>query len=188
MRLGQLSCTPIALQQLCDFKEVAAGLVVYRFSRSKLLGVLQRKVARLANASTFDSFPTLRRGLAKVDLGDDTGADEKLREAGRTQSACGIISQYLPPDIKGTLLESYDFASLNTHLDKIREEEQQTVVSPIPTNSKAKPARDDDGDSSRNGKKRKTAAQASRGVEKLKKVNTEGMQKLSKFFVKKTAK
>lgn len=38
------------------------------------------------------------------------------------------------------------------------------------------------------GKKRKASTQASKGVEKLKKVNTKGMAKLSTFFQKNQAK
>ena len=48
-------------------------------------------------------------------------------------------------------------------------------------NSKAK----GDKETEKDGKKRKAKGQASSGVEKLKKVNTRGMAKLSSFFQKK---
>ncbi|KDQ21843.1 hypothetical protein BOTBODRAFT_99689 [Botryobasidium botryosum FD-172 SS1] len=186
MRLGRLKCTPAALQRLCDCKEAAVELIVYRFSRSKLLDVLRRKTSRLAAAATFDSLPSLKRGLAKDGLGVGTDADENLRQDGRTKTACDVISQYLPAELKAMLLASYDFDALNTHLARLHREDRLAAVTPA---SIPKPGIADDGEGTgnRNGKKRKAAAQASRGVEKLKKASTTGMPKLSNFF-KKSAK
>lgn len=70
------------------------------------------------------------------------------------------------------------FSALNAHIEALKA--ASMAIEPQNT------SKDENGDSQmeKGGKKRKAAGQASRGVEKLKKVNVKGMAKLSSFFQK----
>lgn len=128
--------------------------------------------------------------------------------AGRTQVACEIVSQYLPPDLISNLIASYEwdlcntlsigcnvlfssFTDLDAHIKAVTEE--FTVLPPPTTRPAAVQKKDND------EKKRKAASQLSKGVSKLMKVNTPldrrsililhqvnttGMSKISSFFKK----
>jgi ribonuclease H2 subunit B len=72
-------------------------------------------------------------------------------------------------------LSASSLSKLEEYESRIREEEAALLAAQAPKKSKAKA-----GDTT----KRKAANQISRGVDKLKKVNTVGMTKLSSFFQK----
>jgi len=99
----------------------------------------------------------------------------QLHLVGRTKAACNLISQYLPDEVHSLLLAQYDLSQYEDFIFKLREEEAAQFAQ----NALKKPKI--------NGMeptKRKAAMQISRGVDKLKKVNTTGMAKLSNFFTK----
>ncbi|KAF8639501.1 hypothetical protein AX17_001406 [Amanita inopinata Kibby_2008] len=175
LHFASFQCTKNALQFVCDTKEVTSELVVYRYSTSKVLEYLRKKVSRLACPHVIDESRTLLRNLAKEGLMDD--GNESLLEAGRTRAACELLSQYLPVQVRGALVASYDFSALSSHISRLQLE-IVTVTDTRPmkrslTNGQNKPAED---------KKRK--GKVSHGVEKLKKANVNGMAKISTFFKK----
>lgn len=178
MTFGALDCTVQAMRRICDTKEITAEITVFRYSQERLLGQLTEKVAALATPRITEISRSLIRGLARNGLMEDE--HEELLILGRTQLACDLLAQYLPPDIRTGLMASYDFAPLESHVRSL----QRHHLNPSP------PARKDrkrtSTASEENGVKRKKEPKTSHGVEKLKKVNVDGMAKLSTFFVKKT--
>ncbi|KDR75215.1 hypothetical protein GALMADRAFT_535304 [Galerina marginata CBS 339.88] len=172
-----LKGTRKALVCLCDMKEISSEIVVYRFSAHKAMEYMRDKVARLQKCPAFDRSRTTIRSLAKDGLLED--GKEDLLQLGRMRACCDLVSQYLSPDIRDQLVDSYDFKKLDTYLNASMEEAiTKTGVAPPKVQSKtgSKPVPTD--------KKRKATAKPSQGVEKLKKVNTTGMAKLSSFFNK----
>lgn len=74
------------------------------------------------------------------------------------------------------------FAALDAHLQTIQAEQMASIEdTPIPKAKRGK-AQSQTGEAAE--KKRKAPAKASTGVEKLKKVNVNGMSKISSFFQK----
>ncbi|KAI0032101.1 ribonuclease H2, subunit B [Vararia minispora EC-137] len=179
-RLTGLDCVAGAMRRICDFQDVTPEMTVYRYSEDKLMTYLKIKVTHLATPAVNELSRTIVRELAKDELMDD--GKEQLLELGRTKSACNLLSQYLPPEIYRALLSSYDFATLDIHIQALRDEATAANTSPpIKTKDTNKGASAEKGE----GKKRKgKATKASAGVEKLKKANTAGMAKLSTFFTK----
>ncbi|CAA7261686.1 unnamed protein product [Cyclocybe aegerita] len=180
-RLCSLECTRKALSRLCEVKEISPEIIVYRYSPAKFLKYLRAKVAYLESSVVLDKSQTVIRNLAKEGLMDD-GREDLLR-LGRTQACCDLLSQYLPPETYATLLASYDFSSLQKLIQANRDEALTAAAVAAPP-AKGKGSKVDiKVATATNGKKRK-ATKASQGVEKLKRVNTTGMAKLSSFFAK----
>jgi ribonuclease H2 subunit B len=118
---------------------------------------------------------------------------------GRLKAACNLVSQYVPENICKLLLASYEyvslhpsqtycfltlvvsFSSLDAHLKSLQEETAALVAADM-NSMEVKESKSTV--SEKANKKRKAA---STGVEKLKKVNTKGMAKLSSFFQPKTS-
>lgn len=182
MTFGALDCTVQAMRRICDTKEITAEITVFRYSQERLLEQLTEKVAALATPGITEISRSLIRGLARNGLMEDE--HEELLILGRTQLACDLLAQYLPPDIRTGLMASYDFAPLESHVRSL----QRHYLNPSPPGdvTARKDRKRTSTTSEGNGVKRKKEPKASHGVEKLKKVNVDGMAKLSTFFVKKT--
>ncbi|EJD02758.1 uncharacterized protein FOMMEDRAFT_156092 [Fomitiporia mediterranea MF3/22] len=179
LELSRFACIHDAMRRICDTKDVASDLVVFRYSHSKLLGYLEKKATRLAEGNLLGKLRTLERELAKDGLMED-GKEDLLR-SGRIKLACDLISQYLAPDIYQELLKRFDFSALTAHITALREAD--AVHETSTTNSAAQKAQINE---SQNGKKRKAGGRESTGIAKLKKANINGMSKLSSFFQKKS--
>lgn len=182
MTFGALDCTVQAMRRICDTKEITAEITVFRYSQERLLGQLTEKVAALATPRITEISRSLIRGLARNGLMEDE--HEELLILGRTQLACDLLAQYLPPDIRTGLMASYDFALLESHVRSL----QRHYLNPSPPGdvTARKDRKRTSTTSEGNGVKRKKEPKTSQGVEKLKKANVDGMAKLSTFFVKKT--
>ena len=169
-----------------------------------MIDYLRRKVIRLETSGALDVSRTILRTLAKDGLLED-GNEELLKRGlsatpvaksltkhlstvGHTRAACDLLAQYLPPHIRNMFLASYEyvqsmllklfspllffvsFTKLDIHLKTLGGD----IPAPLKANDSAPVAVE---------KKRK-GAKSSQGVEKLKKVDTTGMSKLSSFFNK----
>ncbi|KAK7053469.1 hypothetical protein VNI00_004095 [Paramarasmius palmivorus] len=177
---ASLECTKLALNRICDVKEISPELIVYRFSLSKVVEYLRKKVTRLTSSDIVDGSRTLNRHLAKDGLMED--GHENLLELARVKLGCNLLSEYLSPDILSALISSYDFTQLDEHLKKL-EEEKMCMETPAAGGKRAKGSTASE-NTTGTGAKRK-AAKGSQGVEKLKKANINGMAKLTSFFTKK---
>ncbi|ESK96583.1 ribonuclease h2 subunit b [Moniliophthora roreri MCA 2997] len=173
-----LECSRLALGRICETKEISPELIVYRFSMSKAIEYLRKKVARLSSSDIVDASRTLARSLAKDGLMED--GNESLLELAHSKLAYDLVSQYLSPDIRSELLASYDFVQLDQHLKNL-EDEKMCVEMPSSGGKKTKGPLPSENPA--NGKRK--AAKGSQGVEKLKKANINGMAKLTTFFTKK---
>ncbi|EJU04090.1 hypothetical protein DACRYDRAFT_114503 [Dacryopinax primogenitus] len=177
--MGEVGCVCEALRRICDVKEPAPELEVFKFAPPKAMDMLRAKVSAMSSASTFATFPSLQRSLAKDGLAvgiDNAGTDELLLSQARTKASCELLSQYLSPTWREKLLESYDFTRLEAHLKAIAGE-AQAAITRAGDEPKLK-----DATNATNKKPNK----GSFGVEKPKKANVAGMAKLSTFFTKKT--
>ncbi|KAG6920293.1 hypothetical protein DXG01_005062 [Tephrocybe rancida] len=176
--LGSIQCAKDALRNVCDVKEISPEIVVYRLSQPKVLDYLRSKVTRLSAPDALEVSKSTIRALAKDGLMED--GKEALLQVGRVRAACDLLSQYLSPECRALLLQSYDFSELDAFLQAALDEAAAAVVVDTKGGKKVKikPSTVDD-------KKRKNA-KGSQGVEKLKKANVNGMAKLSSFFGKKT--
>lgn len=102
LQLASLPCIKDALRRVCDMKgelvpdqlpgplltpstEVTSEIKVYRFSESKALEYLRKKVIYLSSPSTVEGSKTLLRNLVKDGLFDD--GNEKLLEGTLRRSA-----------------------------------------------------------------------------------------------------
>ncbi|KAJ7595035.1 ribonuclease H2, subunit B [Mycena floridula] len=169
-----LDCSVKALGRICDVKEITDDIVVYRFSQSKAVEYLRRKVERLATPELFESSRTLVRNLAKDGLMED--GKEDLLKVARTRASCDLLSQYLSSTLYQALLASYDFSELDKYMSDLN-----AAQAPLGESSSKKKKKTDA--AAPDTKKRK-GAKPSQGVEKLKKANVNGMSKLSSFFKK----
>ncbi|KAF5322740.1 hypothetical protein D9619_002013 [Psilocybe cf. subviscida] len=167
-----LSCISKSLKNICEVKEISDEIVVYRYSPAKVNEYMRKKVAHLSGSKALEESRTTTRNLAKEGLMED--GQEELLTLGKTRACCDLVSQYLPPDLREALINSYDFKRLNKLVDANKEEAVAKAAAAAPTKGQPKVAAD---------KKRKSA-KPSVGVEKLKKANTTGMAKLSSFFGK----
>lgn len=170
-----LDCARKAMARTCETKQITDELAVYRYSPDIVVESLKKKVTRLNSQSIFEASRTLTRGLAKDGLMDD-GKDHLL-ELGRLKAACDLVSHYVPEHLQKRLLASYDFTALDTHLKSLNDEAAALAAADM-NKMELKESKSSATEKAA-GKKRKTA---STGVEKLKKVNTKGMAKLSTFF------
>ncbi|KAL5507343.1 hypothetical protein ACEPAH_6799 [Sanghuangporus vaninii] len=179
LELGRLPCVQEGMRRICDTKEIAFDLVVFRYSHSKFLEYLIKKANRLGKGSTVPESRTLERELAKDDLMDD--GKEELLISGRLKLACDLISQYVSPEVHGELLSKFDFSALTKHIASLEQMDLANTTTITNGNAQKVQISED-----KNGKKRKVTGPESAGVAKLKKVNTKGMAKLSSFFQKKS--
>ncbi|KAI0093265.1 ribonuclease H2, subunit B [Irpex rosettiformis] len=174
-----LQCVHSAMKRVCEVKEVTSEITVYRYSPDKVLEYLKSKVDKLNSPVLLETSKTLVRAWAKEGLMED--GKEALLEAGQLKSACDLVCQYAPPNVRTALLASYDFAPLDSYLKTLQEEAAFLAASEMSKaearESKTSGSTDKGGD-----KKRKSTAKASVGVTKLKKASTTGMSKISTFF------
>ncbi|KAF5370784.1 hypothetical protein D9758_001908 [Tetrapyrgos nigripes] len=179
---SSLDSTKSAMNRLCDVQDITPEITVWRYSPTKVVDYLRNKVSALLNAGVLDGSRTLIRALAKDGLMED--GNEKLLEAARLKLACDLICQYVPPDVRLTLMKSYEseFKDLNAYLQKL-EDERMMVDKPATTEKGGKKS-SANGQSTQAVKRKGKAEKASTGVEKLKKANINGMAKLSTFFKK----
>lgn len=114
--------------------------------------------------------------------------------AGRTRAACDLLAQYLSPDMRASLVASYEyvllymtypfssyeyisFTELDAHFKSA--ENETAAMAAVKENGKVKKK----ATTGTEEKKRKNS-KGSQGVEKLKKANVNGMAKLSSFYKK----
>ncbi|AAW45309.1 hypothetical protein CNBH3810 [Cryptococcus deneoformans B-3501A] len=141
----------------------------YRPSQDLIIQHLKRKAGFFAGPEEFEKFDHLVRGLGRDGL-LEKDIDEELLSSARLRAACDHLAQWLPGPVLSKLVKSYDFAALEEHLAS--RSAAAFAASQITTSNNKKEAK---------GIKRK-APPASRGVESLKKVNTNKMAKLTSFF------
>ncbi|KAG6885970.1 hypothetical protein C0993_006897 [Termitomyces sp. T159_Od127] len=177
IRFGSLQCTKNALKKVCDVKEITPEIVVYRMSQTRILDYLRSKVTRISAPEVLGISRSTIRELAKDGLMED--GKEALLQAGRLRAACDLLGQYLSPELRGLMMKSYDFTALDAHLKAAMDEAAAAITVSTKGGKKTKSQLATGED-----KKRKPA-KGSHGVEKLKKVNVNGMAKLSTFFKKK---
>jgi len=186
VKFASMKCVATAMKHLCEVKEITPEISVYRFSMQILVHYLRKKVTRLVSANAFRESLTVVRLLAKDGLMED--GKETLLDAGRLKSACDLVAHHLPLDVKAELMSTYDFSALDVHVKTVQEElAAMAVVETDKGKKKAtkgtKTTTANTGPQEGTSKKRKT--KESHGVEVLKKVNVEGIQKISSFFQKK---
>ncbi|WVW86043.1 hypothetical protein I302_108081 [Kwoniella bestiolae CBS 10118] len=150
--------------------------VYYRPSTQIAINHLKKKIEHFSRPEQFEKFDHLVRGLGRDGLlGDE---HEELRRLARTQAAIEHLSQWLSREISAQLTESYDFTPLSTHLKN--RTAASIAASQVPSSASGK-------ENAQKGTKRKAPA-TSKGVEALKKVNTNNMAKLTNFFKPKEGK
>ncbi|KAI0775716.1 ribonuclease H2, subunit B [Trametes elegans] len=179
LHLASLRCIHAVFRRVCEYKDITADITVFRYSAERAQEYLRSKVARLSDQSISELSRTLNRSLAKDGLLDD--GKEALLASARVRAACDLVSQYLPRDIFQDLLASYDFASLDAHMEVLKAESMALAA----VNMNAAELRESKEQANSTGNDKKRKAKGSHGVEKLKKANTKGMAKLSSFFQKK---
>ncbi|KAK0461281.1 ribonuclease H2, subunit B [Desarmillaria tabescens] len=172
----EMDCTRTALRRVCEMKEVASDIMVYRFSSTKVVDYVRKKVDHMSSFPVIEMSRSITRNLAKDGLLDD--GREMLLAAAKTKIACDLICQYLPPLESASLVASYDFTDLNAFMKQLEEESLATTT---------KSGKGTQTPKETNGDKKRKNAKGSHGVEKLKKANVKGMAKLSTFFTKKAA-
>ncbi|SJK97487.1 related to Sulfate adenylyltransferase [Armillaria ostoyae] len=178
----EMDCTRRALRHVCEMKgeflrssgQVASDITVYRFSPTKVVDYVRKKVDHMSSFPVIEMSRSITRNLAKDGLLDD--GKEKLLAAAKTKIACDLICQYLPPVESASLVASYDFTDLDAFMKRLEEENMATT---------AKSGKGTQTSKETNGDKKRKSAKGSQGVEKLKKANVKGMAKLSTFFTKK---
>ncbi|KAK0241807.1 ribonuclease H2, subunit B, partial [Armillaria nabsnona] len=170
----EMDCTRRALRRVYEMKEVASDIMVYRFSPTKVVDYVRKKVDYMSSFPVIEMSRSITRNLAKDGLLDD--GKEKLLAAAKTKIACDLICQYLPPLESASLVASYDFTDLDAFMKRLEEENMATT---------AKSGKGTQTSKDTNGDKKRKSAKGSQGVEKLKKANVKGMAKLSTFFTKK---
>ncbi|KAI5449995.1 hypothetical protein NCC49_003886 [Naganishia albida] len=206
VKLCQLASVRQRLKDVCETQYITASedSTYYRASPQRILQILRIKVDKLAAPETLATFPSLvkqilRNGLdeefldaykaAMVDEVEDKTQQRKheevvkrqrIAEQARTRVACEIVGGYLAPDVHQCLVRSYDFALIESYLE---EKAAVAFASNHTVSGKTNAATAET--ATKPGVKRKGSGQGSRGVEKLKKVNTSKMPKLTSFFTKK---
>ncbi|KAG7098771.1 hypothetical protein E1B28_000679 [Marasmius oreades] len=176
-----MQCCRNVMDKICEAKNVTAEIVVYRFSSDKAVEYLRRKVERLSTLEVVQTSRILIRNLAKDGLTED--GYEDLLELGRVKTACDLVSQYLSPDFRSLLLASYDFKKLDEYYKTLEEEK---MCMEAPTNDAKKTKKEQSLDGIVDNKRKKGTIKGTQGVEKLKKVNINGMAKLTTFFGRKS--
>ncbi|WVR07781.1 hypothetical protein IAU60_004824 [Kwoniella sp. DSM 27419] len=179
--LVKMKCIRRVFKVCCEKKVVPAlspserPQRYYRPSVPCALKLLRLKVDHFAREDEFEKFDHLVRSLGRDGLLEGEAQGE-LRRLARLKAACEHLSQWLPPTITSQLSASYHFAPLSEHL--ANRTAAAIAASQPPSNSSIKEAK---------GTKRK-APPTSKGVEALKKVNTNNMSKLTSFFKPKEGK
>lgn len=171
-----LECSQSALSALCDRKDITEDIVVYRFSEAKTTDYMKQKVSRLAAHSVLDDSKTITRSFAREGLTDD-GKEDILKIA-RLDAACNLIGQYLPTSQRHLLRASFNFTALDTHRAELEKVEAARTAAAEAT----LPQRNSKGSAKVDSTLKKRKSSSSQGVEKLKKVNVNGMSKLDSFF------
>lgn len=174
LRFASLKMVKESLKRICDVKEITEEIIVYRLSLQKIVAYFRVKAARLAIPEVLEVSRTSIRGLAKDGLLED--GKEELLQMGRIRAACDLLAQYLSATTRAALFASYDFTKLDEYLKHV-EAEANVATGTVKHGKDKKVVTTGD------NKKRKTT-KGSQGVEKLKKVNVNGMAKLSSFFNK----
>ncbi|KAG7446298.1 uncharacterized protein BT62DRAFT_931747 [Guyanagaster necrorhizus] len=170
----EMDCARRALRRVCEMKEVASNITVYRFSSAKVVDYVRKKVDHMSSFPVIEMSRSITRNLAKDGLFDD--GREVLLAAAKMKIACDLICQYLPPPESASLLASYDFADLTAFMKQLEEENLTTIANSGKGTKTLKET---------NGDKKRKITKGSQGVEKLKKANVKGMAKLSTFFLQK---
>ncbi|CAE7227774.1 unnamed protein product [Rhizoctonia solani] len=207
-----LDCVRKALRQLCETKDVPPDLTVHKPSTERILAFIKRRVERVASAQqpvdstpnpTSDStseptssstsegsqkFPTIQRqhlrlGMSVAELGPlDCPKAGSIRAATRIKIASEIVGNWVEESLMEQVLATYDISAYTAHA-AVRAEQARAELAAA--TARAEAAEVGKGSKSKAGDKRKAGAQASRGVDKLKKANTKGMASLTTFFGKK---
>ncbi|ELU42662.1 RNase H2-Ydr279 domain-containing protein [Rhizoctonia solani AG-1 IA] len=191
-----LGCARRALKQLCETKAIPPDITVHKPSPERIRAFIKRRVERVISAqqppapepesapppeqphtasnsstsTTAQSFPAIQRqhlrlGLSVEELGPlDCPKAEAIRAATRIKIASEIVGNWVEEGLMADVLARAELATAT---------------------SRAEAAEAGKGGKSKAGEKRKAGAQASRGVDKLKKANTKGMATLNTFFGKK---
>ncbi|BGP32821.1 hypothetical protein JCM10296v2_004605 [Rhodotorula toruloides] len=137
-----------------------------------------------------ERFQTVRRGMAKEDVGSGHGLSEQIQTESRQKYAIGILANYLPPSVTKALAASYSFTALDAHLSSTTDSSVLNSTY-LPGRGAAKLEASFSGElgGGAAAKKRKAEqSKGSRGVEALKKVNTKGMRSLKDLFGKQSQK
>lgn len=135
-------------------------------------------------------FPTIHRqhlrlGLSVTELGPDTcSTAQSIRSAAHIKIACEVVGTWVEEGLMSELIETYDLSAFTAH-ETARAEQARSELAAARSRAEAAEAGKGKGKGKGAGDKRKAGAQATRGVEKLKKVNTKGMSSLTTFFGKK---
>ncbi|KAF8739722.1 Ydr279p protein family (RNase H2 complex component), partial [Rhizoctonia solani] len=141
-----------------------------------------------STSTTAQSFPAIQRqhlrlGLSVEELGPlDCPKAEAIRAATRIKIASEIVGNWVEEGLMADVLATYDISAYTDHA-AVRVEQARAELAAA--TSRAEAAEAGKGGKSKAGEKRKAGAQASRGVDKLKKANTKGMATLNTFFGKK---
>ncbi|QRW21591.1 Ydr279p protein family (RNase H2 complex component) [Rhizoctonia solani] len=141
-----------------------------------------------STSTTAQSFPAIQRqhlrlGLSVEELGPlDCPKAEAIRAATRIKIASEIVGNWVEEGLMADVLGTYDISAYTDHA-AVRAEQARAELAAA--TSRAEAAEAGKGGKSKAGEKRKAGAQASRGVDKLKKANTKGMATLNTFFGKK---
>ncbi|BGP25340.1 ribonuclease H2, subunit B [Rhodotorula toruloides] len=212
-RLGAMEVVQERLKAVCETQEHESS-TLYRVSQPLILAYLRSKIDALVDPSSgiFGpleatepgeevkpkveergeaqlegvNFQTVRRGMAKEDVGSGLGLSEQIQTESRQKYAIGVLGNYLPPSVTMTLLASYCFSALEAHLSTTT---NSSVLNStyLPGRGAAKLEASFSGElgGGAAAKKRKAEqSKGSRGVEALKKVNTKGMKSLKDLFGK----
>ncbi|KAJ1304695.1 hypothetical protein OPQ81_005834 [Rhizoctonia solani] len=208
-----LDCVRQALRQLCETKDVPPDITVHKPSSERITAFIKRRMERVVSAqqlpgsstsepgsnptpeTTSDptpeaphSFPTIQRqhlrlGLSVAELGPlDCPKAQSIRAATRIKIASEIVGNWVEESLMEQVLATYDISAYTTHA-AVRAEQARAELAAA--TARAEAAEAGKGSKSKAGDKRKAGAQASRGVDKLKKANTKGMASLTTFFGKK---
>ncbi|WVR00287.1 hypothetical protein IAU59_007430 [Kwoniella sp. CBS 9459] len=136
---------------------------------------LQRKVDHFAQVSEFEKFDHLVRSLGRDGLLGQGASGDELRRLARIRAACDHMQQWLDPEVTKRLIGTYDFTPLTKHLSDMSA--AAIAASQMPSNNKSDKDKD-----AKSLKRKGSGSVSSRGVEALKKVNTNNMAKLTSFF------
>ncbi|GAB1525512.1 hypothetical protein RhiTH_008675 [Rhizoctonia solani] len=209
-----LGCARRALKQLCETKAIPPDITVHKPSPERIRAFIKRRVERVISAqqppapepesapppeqphtasnsstsTTAQSFPAIQRqhlrlGLSVEELGPlDCPKAEAIRAATRIKIASEIVGNWVEEGLMADVLGTYDISAYTDHA-AVRAEQARAELAAA--TSRAEAAEAGKGGKSKAGEKRKAGAQASRGVDKLKKANTKGMATLNTFFGKK---
>ncbi|BGP00213.1 Ribonuclease H2 subunit B [Rhodotorula toruloides] len=216
-RLDAMEGVKERLKAVCETQE-HESTTLYRLSEPLILSFLRSKVDSLVDpasgifgpleatepgeevkpkaegvgvaAEEGEKFQTVRRGMAKEDIGSGHGLSEQIQTESRQKYAVGILANYLPPSVTKALLASYSFSELDAHLSTTT---NSSVLNStyLPGRGAAKLEASFSGElgGGAAAKKRKAEqSKGSRGVEALKKVNTKGMKSLKDLFGKQSQK